>query len=299
MSLSAYIDHLVKEKNYSPHTVMAYKRDLVFFGDYMLDTFDLQKLEEVNYSMIRSWIVSMVDAGMSNRSINRKIASLNSYYTFLLRTGDIDEHPLTKHKALKTSTKVQLPFSQKEVESVLQELEEPRDFVGWRNRLVVELFYSTGMRRAELIALRLSDLHMDRSLVKVLGKRNKERLIPLLPAVMKTIEAYLESRQELTHLDDPSYLFLTGKGRKMYPSLVYRIINSYFGKASEKTKKSPHILRHSFATHLLNEGADLNAVKELLGHASLASTQVYTHNSIAQLKAVHGAAHPRSRKKSD
>ena len=127
MSLSAYIDHLVKEKNYSPHTVMAYKRDLVFFGDYMLDAFDLHKLEEVNYGMIRSWIVSMVDAGMSNRSINRKIASLNSYYTFLLRTGDIDEHPLTKHKALKTSTKVQLPFSQKEVESVLQELEEPAD----------------------------------------------------------------------------------------------------------------------------------------------------------------------------
>lgn len=296
MSLSAYIDYLSREKNYSVHTVSAYTRDLEVFGDYVKEYFDGSSLDEVNYSMVRSWIVSLVDSQVSNRTINRKIASLNSYYTFLMRLGIIQEHPLAKHKALKTATKVQLPFSHEEVNAVMSELDQPEDFTEWRNRLVVELFYSTGIRRAELIELRLSDLSRSGPVIKVLGKRNKERLIPLIEGVMESIDSYLGFRELLYHIEDTDHLLLTEKGKKMYPSLVYRIINSYFSKASEKVKTSPHILRHSFATHLLNAGADLNAVKELLGHASLASTQVYTHSSIAQLKAVHGAAHPRSKR---
>jgi integrase/recombinase XerC len=201
---------------------------------------------------------------------------------------------LSKHKALKTSKKIQVPFSEKEIENVLELLEETNDFEGVRNKLIVELFYSTGIRRAELVQVKYKDVSVTQKTIKVLGKRNKERIIPLLPSIIKSIEGYLTHRDQLEHITDSDFFFLSLKGVKIYETLVYRIINNYFSKASEKVKKSPHILRHSFATHLLNEGADLNAVKELLGHSSLASTQVYTHNSIAQLKQVYNNSHPRN-----
>jgi integrase/recombinase XerC len=204
-------------------------------------------------------------------------------------------NPLAKHKSLKTSKKIQVPFSQREIASVIELLHQPiDDFETARDRLVVELFYSTGMRRAELIGLQLDSLVVSSNYVKVLGKRNKERLIPLLPSVLESVRIYLDFRSDLPTIKDTNYLFLTAKGVKIYDSLVYRIINNYFSEVSSKVKKSPHILRHSFATHLLNEGAHLNAVKELLGHSSLASTQVYTHNSVAQLKQVYQKAHPRN-----
>ena len=240
--------------------------------------------------------MSLVDSGIANRSINRKISSLKTYYKFLLKTKQIEINPLAKHKALKTSKKIQVPFSEKEIEQVIQLLEEEVDFVGVRNKLIVELFYSTGVRRTELVHVKLSDVSVSQKTIKVLGKRNKERLIPLIPTVVKTINEYLSLRDQLETITDNSYFFLSSKGVKIYETLVYRVINSYFSKASEKVKKSPHILRHSFATHLLNEGADLNSVKELLGHSSLASTQVYTHNSIAQLKQVYQNSHPRNSK---
>lgn len=296
MPFTPFIHYLQLEKKYSPHTLEAYTKDLSDFLKFASEGYDYETIEDVNYSVIRSWIVALVNAGISNRSINRKISSLKSYYKFLLKTQQIKEHPLAKHKALKTSKKIQVPFSEKEIEEVLALLKEETNFDGLRNRLIVELFYATGMRRTELVNLKMKDVSFASKTLKVLGKRNKERLIPMLPSIALTLQEYVKARTALPVIENHEYLLLSKKGVKIYETLVYRVINSYFSKASEKVKKSPHILRHSFATHLLNEGADLNAVKELLGHASLASTQVYTHNSMAQIKQVYKDAHPRNSK---
>lgn len=303
MPFTQFIDYLLLEKKYSAHTILAYRNDLdgfLVFVESNYDDLDLAAgevgIKTVNYGIIRSWIVFLVDSGISNRSINRKISSLKSYYKFLLKTKQIEENPLAKHKALKMSRKLQVPFSEKEIDDVIQLLSEEKGFEGLRNRLIVELFYATGIRRAELVNLKISQVSISEKTIKVLGKRNKERIIPLLPSIELTLNQYLREREELSIIEDEEFLLLSKKGIKIYETLVYRVINSYFSKASEKVKRSPHILRHSFATHLLNEGADLNAVKELLGHASLASTQVYTHNSMAQLKRVYRNSHPRNSK---
>ncbi len=296
MPFTSFISYLELEKNYSRHTIIAYKKDLESFFEFVSEEYGYSNIVSVNYSVIRSWIVKLVDSGISNTTVNRKISSLRTYYKFLLKIGDIDVSPLAKHKSLKTSKKLQVPFSEKEIENVLDLLKEANDFNGVRNKLIVELFYSTGMRRTELVNLKLNDVSLSQKTIKVLGKRNKERIIPLLPSVLESIKEYLTFREKLEIIKEASFLFLTLKGVKIYETLVYRIINSYFSTASEKVKKSPHILRHSFATHLLNEGADLKAVKELLGHSSLASTQVYTHNSIAKLKQVYQNSHPRNSK---
>ena len=297
MPFIPFIDYLRLEKNYSPHTITAYKKDLESFLAFASDGYGYKSIKEVNYSIIRSWIISLVDGNVSNRTVNRKISSLKSYYKFLLKTSQIEVNPLAGHKALKTSKKIQIPFSELEIENVLESLESEDNFKGVRDKLIVELFYSTGIRRAELVGLKLLDVSAHQKTMKVLGKRNKERIIPLLPSVLETIKRYLVLRNEQLPSKDNDWFFLSNKGDKIYETLVYRIINTYFSEASEKVKKSPHILRHSFATHLLSEGADLNAVKELLGHSSLASTQVYTHNSIATLKEVYKDAHPRNSKK--
>lgn len=294
MPFHSFIEYLQLEKKYSPHTVSAYLKDLNDFHAFAVAEYDYADIISVNYAVIRSWIVSLVDSKISNRSVNRKVSSLKTYYKYLLKTGQIDASPLAKHKALKTTKKIQVPFSEVEIGSVMELLEVENTFEGLRDRLIIELFYSSGIRRAELINIKLNDVSSSQKTLKVLGKRNKERLIPLLPSVLKTISEYLPIREELKEIKDREYLFLTSKGVKVYENLVYRVIKSYFSQVSEKVKKSPHILRHSFATHLLNEGADINSVKELLGHSSLASTQVYTQNSIAKLKEVYKNTHPRN-----
>tara|TARA_R110002049_G_scaffold236663_3_gene409777 strand:+ start:441 stop:1331 length:891 start_codon:yes stop_codon:yes gene_type:complete len=296
MSLKSFTDYLLLEKKYSVLTVNAYQNDLEDFSDFIKNEYEVNSINQVNYPQIRSWIVSLVEKGLSNRSINRKVSALNTYYKFLLKIQDIEINPLAKHKALKTSKKIQVPFSEKEIETVLDDFNFQNDFEGIRNKLIIELFYSTGIRRIELVELKSTSFNLDNKTLKVLGKRNKERIVPLLNTVQQTLKEYLEARNGLGYITDKEYLFLTKKGVKIYETLVYRIINEYFGLASSKVKKSPHILRHSFATHLLNQGADLNAVKELLGHSSLAATQVYTHSSIAELKKVHINTHPRSKK---
>jgi integrase/recombinase XerC len=296
--IDAFLDYLTLERNYSIHTITAYKNDLIAFRDHCSTEFDQEELVGVSYVQIRSWVVSLVDQKISNRSINRKVSSLKSFYKFLQKIKLIEANPLANHKALKTSKEVQIPFSVKEVNQVIAKIELEEDtFEAQRNKLMVELFYSTGMRRAELINLRLDSVDLHSGTLKVLGKRNKERIIPLLPSVARTMDRYLQFRKE--RMIENDHLFLTSKGNKIYETLVYRVINNYFSQVSSKVKKSPHILRHSFATHLLNEGADLNSVKELLGHSSLASTQVYTHNSLDQIKKVYNQAHPRSDKKQD
>ncbi|WP_025743951.1 tyrosine-type recombinase/integrase [Aquimarina pacifica] len=296
MFIPAFLDYLLLEKKYSQHTLIAYNADLESFFQFYKKEYGVENLLDTNYGQIRSWIVRLVDEGVSNRTINRKVSSLKAYYKFLIKIGELEINPLSKHQALKVTKKLQVPFSVKEVNDVLDGLLDKHDFESVRDRLIVELFYATGIRRIELVNLKLSDIDLQKGQIKVLGKRNKERYLPLLSSVGKAVSLYLERRKDLLGDREDLFLLLTKKGVKIYETLVYRVINSYFSEASSKVKKSPHILRHSFATHLLNEGANLNAVKELLGHSSLAATQVYTHLDMNQLTEVYKQSHPRNKK---
>ncbi|HEX8562554.1 MAG TPA: tyrosine-type recombinase/integrase [Flavobacterium sp.] len=295
-NLAAFSDYLQLEKKYSAHTLQAYIADITSFAEFTISAFDGALPEQAHYPMIRSWIVSLIDHGTSNTSVNRKISSLKAFYKFLLKTKQIEINPLLKHKALKTPKKLQVPFSEDELDQVLNSIHYPEGFEGARDKLMIDVLYTTGIRRTELIHLQIANIDLTNRTLKVLGKRSKERILPVLPVVIDGISEYVQQRGQLETIVDPQYLFLTSKGVKMSDSLVYRLINHYFSQVSEKVKKSPHILRHTFATHLLNNGADLNSVKELLGHSSLASTQIYTHSSLAELKKVYGDAHPRNRR---
>jgi integrase/recombinase XerC len=292
----AFSDYLQLEKKYSPHTINAYLNDITYFESFNKQHFEQDTIEQVNYNQIRSWIVSLVEDGVSNSTVNRKIASLKAFYRFLLKIKQIQINPLLKHKALKTEKKLQIPFSEKELTEALFQNSHSEGFQEIRNKLIVELFYTSGIRRAELINLKYSNVNIVSNTLKVLGKRNKERILPVLPIVVVQLSLYIKERSLLETIVNEDYLFLSKKGLKLSDSFVYRLINSYFSSVSEKVKKSPHILRHTFATHLLNNGADLNSVKELLGHSSLASTQIYTHSSLSELKKVYQEAHPRSKK---
>jgi len=292
----AFRDYLQLEKKYSPHTVNAYLNDINFFELFNKNQFQQDTIDQANYSQIRTWIVSLVDDNMSNVSVNRKMQSLKAFYKFLLKTKQIEVSPLLKHKALKTPKTLQIPFSEKEVDAVLSQIQNPVGFEEVRNKLIIDLFYTTGVRRTELIHLKMANVGLSNGTIKVLGKRNKERILPLLPIVLGQLNLYLNERTHLEKVIDGDYFFITKKGLKMNDSFVYRLINNYFSTVSEKVKRSPHVLRHTFATHLLNNGADLNSVKELLGHSSLASTQIYTHSSLSELKKVYEEAHPRNSK---
>ncbi len=294
MLITSFIEYLDLEKKYAANTLTFYQKDLKEFQVFMANEFDLEDLSQVHYGLIRSWIVSLVDKGLNNKSINRKLSSLKSFYKFLLKTAVIDENPMAKHKALKTEKNVHSVFSEKEINKAIETIDFS-DFEGVRDRAIIELFYTTGIRRSELINVQLVDIDFYKETVKVTGKRNKERIIPLLPSTIDVLKTYLEVRTKWVQRQEESTLFITKKGVKINQTLVYRIINTYFSRVSTKNKKSPHILRHSFATHLLTNGADLNAIKELLGHSSLASTQVYTQNSIAHLKKVYAQTHPRNK----
>ena len=295
-NLQSFKDYLQLEKKYSPHTINAYLNDINSFELFNKNQFNDENIDQVNYSQIRSWIVSLVDNNRSNVSVNRKIASLKAFYKFLLKTKQIEVSPLLKHKALKTPKTLQIPFSEKEVVDVLSQIQNPIGFEEIRDKLIIDLFYTTGIRRTELIHLKTANVNTSNNTIKVLGKRNKERILPLLPIVSEQLILYANERTRLEIITDNDFFFLTKKGLKLNDSFVYRLINTYFSTVSEKVKKSPHILRHTFATHLLNNGADLNSVKELLGHSSLASTQIYTHSSLSELKKVYEEAHPRNQK---
>ena len=295
MPYRQFLDYLLLEKKYSANTVKAYEADLTSFANFVRKEFSEDELAGIHYNQIRNWIISLVNSGLNNRSVNRKVSSLKAYYKFLMRIGEIEATPLATHKSLKIKKNIQIPFSESEVGQVLKSI-EPNSFETSRDLSIILMFYATGIRRAELIGITLKDIDLKNNLLKVLGKRNKERFVPLLPEIVDFINKYLEFRAEIVAPGTPN-LFVTGRGVKLYEKFVNRIINNYFSLASGKVKKSPHILRHSFATHLLGQGANLNAVKELLGHSSLAATQVYTHNSIAELSKVYKNAHPRQIKK--
>lgn len=297
MLIDAFLDYLSFEKKYSKHTITAYQNDLIAFKDFCETEYGEIDFSATHYAQIRSWIVSLVNLQISNRTINRKVSTLKSFFKFLQKIDQIEINPLAKHRALKVEKRIQVPFSVDEISNVINSINEESDFVTIRNKLIVELLYSTGMRRIELVELKEASINFSNSTVKVLGKRNKERFIPLLPSVLKTLREYIAIKNKI--FNNLLWLFVTEKGNKIYETLVYRVINNYFSQVSSKTKKSPHILRHSFATHLLNEGADLNSVKELLGHSSLAATQVYTHNNLEKIKKSYNQAHPRSNKNQD
>ena len=295
MSIKSFVDYLQLEKKYSQNTVKAYENDIKSFTEFNKKEFGQSSINKANYSQLRSWIVNLVESKISNRTINRKISSLNTYYKFLLKIEEIKANPLDNHKALKTKKIIQLPFSEKEISNALDINNFQDSYEGKRDRLIIEMLYSTGIRRIELVGIKLKDLDFSSSRIKVLGKRNKERFIPMLESTILLVKEYLDYRSELNKIKDKDFLFLTSKGEKIYENLVYRITNKYFDYVSSKVKKSPHILRHSFATHLLNNGADLNAVKDLLGHSSLAATQVYTNRSIEEIKKVYSNTHPRNK----
>ncbi|APA63419.1 tyrosine-type recombinase/integrase [Maribacter sp. 1_2014MBL_MicDiv] len=297
MYLSEFISYLTLEKKYSAHTVKAYQNDILEFKNFCGANYEIEDIDTVEYVLIRHWIVELSEKQIDNRTINRKISSLKAYFKFLQKIDVTTVSPLSMHRALKTAKKIEIPFSELEMEKVLSEIEYADDFEGARDELLIHVLYVTGMRRAEVISLKMSDVDFANMTIKVLGKRNKERLVPMLLETKEKFKIYLDNRKGLKEINDGSYMFLTLSGNKLYETLVYRLIKKYFREVSSKVKTSPHILRHTFATHLLNKGADLNAVKELLGHSSLASTQVYTHNSIAELKKVHAKAHPRGNKK--
>jgi len=296
MLLNHFKEYLQYERKYSTHTVTSYMNDLSDFSSFIKANYKINP-EEAHTKQIRNWIAVLSERKLAETTINRKIASLKSFYKFLLRTHTIDKNPLAAITGLKAGKKIPLPYSEQEMNLLLDEALFANDIIGLRDRLIIDLFYTTGIRRAELTNLKTKDIDYAKKELKVMGKRNKERIIPLLEDTLNIIKQYEEVKKETFPLNSPSeFLFLTRKGKKIYDVLVYRIINSYISKVSIKHKKSPHMLRHTFATHLLNKGADLNSIKELLGHSSLAATQIYTHAGIQELKNVYNKAHPRSKK---
>ena len=295
MLIDKFIDYLTLEKSYSPNTIKAYYKDLNDFENFSRSNFDNIDIEESNYSIIRSWIIELVNNGNSNRTVNRKISSLKSFFKFLIKTDSIKTSPLDQHIPLKQKKKIEVPFSKEEIFSLLDSDYFPDSYKGLLQKTIITFFYFTGVRRIELIELKESNLDLKSGVVKVLGKRNKERIIPLLPKIKDLLEKYISERNNVIPKLEYDLVFLSNKGFKLSEKYVYRTVTEYFKLVSSKTKKAPHVLRHSFATHLINEGADISSVKELLGHASLSATQIYSHTSMEKIKEVFQKNHPRAK----
>ncbi|HTH58128.1 MAG TPA: tyrosine-type recombinase/integrase [Cyclobacteriaceae bacterium] len=288
----SFLKYLQYEKRYSPKTILAYKTDLQQFQEFLNKEFDSAPISEANHALVRSWVVYLVEGRLDATSVNRKIACLRSYYKFSLRQGLIRKDPMSKIKILKTKKKLPHFVQEDEMSKALDQFDFGKDFEGLRDQLILELLYGTGMRLAELIGLKDLSVNVGDKTLKVLGKRNKERVIPFTQNLAHLISAYRKIRNRDVERKNEN-LLVTDTGQPLYPMLVNRIVKKYLGQANVE-KKSPHVLRHTYATHLLNKGAEINAVKDLLGHASLAATQVYTHNSMEKLKKVFDQAHPKA-----
>ncbi|MFH1120894.1 MAG: tyrosine-type recombinase/integrase [Bacteroidota bacterium] len=293
MIRDSFYQHIQLGKRYSAHTVAAYKSDLTQFGDFISTTYGISSDLEVSYSMIRSWLATLIDNGLTSRSVNRKLSSLKAYFRYLNKEGLRADNPVSKAGSLTIPSRLPVFASVSEMESALRAGEADDSFGMRRDMLVLEILYCTGIRLSELLNLKLQ--HVDRSAltIKVTGKRNKQRIIPVTRQLVKLIDDYLSVR-EMVVKQNVSEIIVTDQGKKAYPVFIYRKVKHYLTLAGVRGVKSPHVLRHTFATHMLNEGADLNAIKEILGHASLAATQVYTHNSIEKLKSIYKLAHPRA-----
>jgi len=293
LNTELFLNHLKYERRYSQNTITAYENDLdqfVLFGKKLVEDFCV---EEVDYHLIRQWIVSLMDNGISAKSVNRKISTLKTFFKFLMREGVIEKNPTDKVAIPKMGKKLPVFVQEKEMNRLLDGRFFTEDFEGRRDKAVVSLFYGTGIRLSELVGIRFPDLNLIEKMVKVNGKRDKQRLVPFPLEISGVLNDYIELRNELFPAAE-NFLFLTGSGEPVYNKLIYRIVKRQLSLVTTVEKKSPHILRHSYATHLLNRGADLNAIKELLGHANLAATQIYTHTTFEQLKKVYKQAHPRA-----
>lgn len=289
MLKNKFIKYLSSEKRFSEHTITSYSTDLNQFSIFISEKYQISnEFSEISFQIIRSWIASLLEKGVTPRSVNRKISTLKTYFKFLIREKVISESPMLKIVAPKSKKRLPIFIEENQIENLLNEVEFDESFTGERDKLIIEFFYVTGIRLSELINIKICDINFSNSLIKVLGKRNKERLIPLSKNIVNELQIFVKKH----NLNN--YLFTNLAGSKLYAKLVYRIVKKYIGKISSVNKKSPHILRHTFATHMLNNGADINAIKELLGHANLSATQIYTHNTIEKLKTIYKQAHPRA-----
>lgn len=295
-NIKSYKDYLEKEKKYSVQTSRAYLNDVNEFVRYLASLEERPEYVNVEYDHVRMWIVFLSEKGLSNRSINRKLSALKSFYLFLQRIQQVESNPLRLHKSLKTEKKIQIPFSEKEMNEVRRLFEGKNDFESLRDLVVIEMLYGLGLRRAELLGIKISDVDFANELVKVCGKGAKVRLIPLLPSLKVQLKRYLEQREKTEFSKKTDLLIISKQGNKVSETFVYRIVNIYFSLVSSKEKRSPHMLRHTFATHLLSNGADINAIKELMGHVSLSSTEIYAHANLEELKKVYAKTHPRMKK---
>jgi len=289
--ITLFIDFLKFEKRASVHTIKSYHTDLDQFQKYLLFQYELDKPQEAKAPMLRSWIVSLMEEGMNPSSINRKIASLRTFFGFLKRKNVVSQDPTKILSALKTRKKLPAFVEEKSMEMLFQEDTFTDDFEGVRDRTIMELLYGSGIRLAELVSLELNDLNLPARTIRVFGKRSKERIVPISTSLANLLHQYLTLRAPA---EDTEILILTNSGKAVYPVFVQRTVGKYLSAVTTLSQKSPHVLRHTYATHLLNRGADLNAIKELLGHANLAATQIYTHNSIEKLKKTHQQAHPKA-----
>ncbi|MBF8964831.1 tyrosine-type recombinase/integrase [Pontibacter sp. FD36] len=292
--MELFFKYLEYEKRYSPHTLTSYHTDLGQFAQYLQDTYQITDPAEADHTIIRSWILTLVHKNLEARSVNRKIACLRSYYKFLLSQQRISANPMLRIKAPKVSKKLPAFVPEEPFNHFLDSFTFENTFEGQRDRLILEFLYGTGMRLAELIGIGHEDVDLHAKTVRVLGKGNKVRIIPLNDTLVVAIKQYLEHKKSLFGNNNSERLLVTNKERPLYPKFVYRVAKKYISLVTTSEHNSPHVLRHSFATHLLNNGADLNAIKDLLGHASLAATQVYTHNSIEKLKSIFEKAHPKA-----
>ena len=290
LSQDNFIQYLQFEKRLSGHTLVAYTNDLTQFFKFLDTTYEIKNISEVNHTAIRSWIVSLMEQKITPRSVNRKITTLKTFYKFLLRQGVVVESPMLKILSPKTSKRLPVFVEKEKMDELIDNSGFGDDFEGRRNKLIIELFYATGIRLSELINLKTSDVNLHSGQLKVLGKRNKERIVPFSNELKRSIEDYLEIKID----SDVVEFFVSNSGKKLYEKFVYRLVNNYLSMVTTADKKSPHVLRHTFATNMLNNGADLNAIKELLGHANLSATQVYTHNTVEKLKNIHKQAHPKA-----
>jgi integrase/recombinase XerC len=290
-----FLDYITFEKRYSLHTVTAYRTDLVQFFAFIKDQYEMTDIDKVDYQVVRSWIVHLMDNKVTTRSVNRKVTTLKSYFRFLQKEGMIKENPMSRVIAPKTSKRLPVFVETDSMSHLFEDVNWGEGYEAARDKLVMEFFYATGMRLSELINLKEPDIDLHRNSLKVTGKRNKQRIIPFTGHLAGLIPEYLNiKRKEFDGRTVEPYLFLTGKGQKLYPRMVYRLVHHYLDQVTTISKRSPHVIRHTFATHMLNNGADLNVIKEILGHANLSATQVYTHNTIEKLKSIYKQAHPRA-----